>query len=104
MTWYTKTYRIKETFVVVFSSGVELLLVSQLLFIFYSILTLLMGVFYGEYLKREMSTKITYGVLLVLSAIKNYFIFFVLASVLGVSLEVEGIEIYHQILSLFPGV
>lgn len=102
MTWYTKTYSIKESVVVVLASFFVLMMVSEIFFVFFSVPTLIMGIFYGEALKRGLSTRNTYIGLLIISAIKNYFIFFILGNILGMSLQEEGIELYHEVLSLFP--
>lgn len=103
MTWYTREYSLKQSLVVVFASGVVLTMMPGLFFIFFSVPTLLMGIFYGEALKRGYTKKNTYIGLLIISAIKNYFIFFIFGSLLDISIMAEGIEMQQQILSMLPG-
>ena len=102
MSWYTKQYSVKESLLVVFASGVVLSMMPGLFFVFFSVPTLLMGIFYGEALKKGYTKKCTYIGLLIISAIKNYFIFFIFGSLLGISIMEEGRELYQGFISLLP--
>lgn len=102
MSYYAREYSLKYSLLVAFASGVLLFMVGELFFLFFSIPTLLMGIFYGEALKRNLSNRATSIGLLCISAIKNFFVFFVFGSLLGISIWQEGMEIYQEVINLIP--
>lgn len=102
MSYYAREYSLKYSLLVVFASGILLFMVGELFFLFFSIPTLLMGVFYGESLKRKLSNQITSIGLLCISAVKNFFVFFIFGNLLGISLWKESMEIYQDIISFIP--
>lgn len=102
MTWYSLEYSFKYSLSLLIASGVILFFVGELFFLFFSVPTLLMGIFYGYTLKKSISSRITNIGLLLISAVKNYFIFFVFGSMLGISVFEEGLEMYEMCIAIIP--
>ena len=64
--------------------------------------TLVMGIFYGYCLKHEKQKCFSKYGLMIISAIKNFLIFFLLGGLLGINVYQEGLEMYREIISLIP--
>ena len=102
MVYYSKHNRLSNSLLVMLVSFFVLFMVGELFFMLFATACLMMGVFYGEALKREWSKKRTFYGLTFLSAIKNGIIFFLLGELLGLSVFEEGIEIYEMMVGWIP--
>jgi len=100
MIWYTYVYPFKYTFSLFISSAVVVFMSSQLLFWIFSIPTLSLGVTYGLLSKQKRRNLLI--PLTMVSAIKNFISFFIFGSLLGLSVYIEGQQIYEYIISVVP--
>ena len=71
-------------------------------FAFYATATLSMGVFYGYSLKSKKTKRFSKYGLMIISAVKNFLIFFLLGGLLGINVYQEGLEIYSDIIGMIP--
>ena len=81
---------------------VVLFLVGEMFFAFYATATLSMGVFYGYSLKSKKTKRFSKYGLMIISAVKNFLIFFLLGGLLGINVYQEGLEIYSDIIGMIP--
>lgn len=102
LTYYTYIYDYQAGLIVLITTFFVLFLVGELFFTFFTSCTLLMGVFYGYCLKHQKSMNFSKYGLIVISAIKNIIIFFILGGLLGIDIVKEGLEIYQGIISMVP--
>lgn len=102
MAYYSKRNRLSNSLLVVLVSFIVLFMVGELFFMFFASASLIMGVFYGESLKRNWTKRKTFYGLTFLSAIKNGIIFFLLGQLLGLSVFEEGMEIYEMLVEWIP--
>ncbi|WP_455684047.1 DUF2232 domain-containing protein [Thomasclavelia sp.] len=104
LAYYTYLYDYKAGLSVLVVTFVVLFLVGEIFFTFYASSSLLMGVFYGYCLRNQKSKGFAKYGLMIISAIKNFLIFFLLGSILGINVYQEGLEIYRDIIGVIPGV
>lgn len=102
LVYYTYLYDYKAGISVLLVTFVILFMVGELFFTFYVTLTLLMGVFYGYCLKHQKKKNFSKYGLMVISAFKNFLIFFLLGGLLGINAYQEGLEIYQEIINFIP--
>lgn len=102
LAYYTYLYDYRAGLSVLAVSFVVLFLVGELFFTFYVTFTLFMGIFYGYCLKHKKDKRFAKYGLMLISAIKNFLIFFLLGSLLGLDIYQEGREIYQEIVALVP--
>lgn len=102
LVYYTYLYDYHAGLSVLAATFVILFLVGEMFFTFYVTSTLTMGVFYGFCLKHQKSIKFSKYGLMIVSAIKNFLVFFLLGGLLGINVYQEGLEIYGEIMNLIP--
>lgn len=102
LVYYTYLYDYRAGLSVLAVTFVILFLVGELFFTFYVTFTLVMGIFYGYCLKHEKQKCFSKYGLMIISAIKNFLIFFLLGGLLGINVYQEGLEMYREIISLIP--
>lgn len=100
--YYTLQYDYQAALSVVFVTGVVLFMVGEMFFTIFSCLTLLLGVFYGACQKRHKNNQFIKWGLMLLSALKNAIIFFMLGKLLGMDPYQEGLEMYQEIIAIIP--
>lgn len=103
LVYYTYLYDYKAGLSVLAVTFVVLFLVGEIFFTLYASSSLLMGVFYGYCLRNRKSKRFAKYGLMVISAIKNFLIFFLLGGILGINVYQEGLEIYSDIMGVIPG-
>ncbi len=103
LTYYTYLYDYKAGLSVLAVTFVVLFLVGEMFFTLYAAATLIMGVFYGYCLRSKKSKRFSKYGLMIISAIKNFLIFFLLGGLLGINVYQEGLEIYSSIIGMIPG-
>jgi len=103
LTYYTYLYDYKAGLSVLVVTFVVLFLVGEMFFTLYAAVTLIMGVFYGYCLRNQKSKRFSKYGLMIISAIKNFLIFFLLGGLLGINVYQEGLEIYSDIIGVVPG-
>ena len=102
LTYYTYLYGYKAGSSVLAVTFVVLFLVGEMFFAFYATATLSMGVFYGYSLKSKKTKRFSKYGLMIISAVKNFLIFFLLGGLLGINVYQEGLEIYSDIIGMIP--
>lgn len=102
LVYYTYLYDYRAGISVLAVTFVILFLVGELFFTFYVTFTLVMGIFYGYCLKHQKKKRFSKYGLMIISAVKNFLIFFLLGGLLGLNVYQEGLEIYQEIISLIP--
>lgn len=102
LAYYTYLYDYKAGLSVLAVTFVILFLVGEIFFTLYASTSLIMGVFYGYCLKNQKSKSFAKYGLMVISAIKNFLIFFLLGGILGINVYQEGLEIYSDIVGVIP--
>lgn len=102
LAYYTYKYDYQAGLMVVLAAFVVLFLVGEMFFTFFTSFTLILGVFYGWCLKRQKGLRFSKYGMIILSAIKNLVIFFVLGTLLGINVMQEGLEIYQGIIGMIP--
>lgn len=103
LVYYTYLYDYKAGLSVLGVTFVVLFLVGEIFFTFYATMSLIMGVFYGYCLKNHKDKRFAKYGLMVISAAKNFLIFFLLGGLLGINVYREGMEIYRDIIGVIPG-
>lgn len=104
LTYYTYLYDYKAGSCVLAVTFVVLFLVGEMFFTLYATMSLTMGVFYGFCLKERKGKRFAKYGLMIISAIKNFLIFFLLGGILGINVYQEGLEIYRSIIGVIPGI
>ncbi|MFQ6792696.1 MAG: DUF2232 domain-containing protein [Thomasclavelia sp.] len=102
LVYYTFIYDYQAGLMVLLAAFIVLFLVGQMFFTFYTTFTLTMGVFYGYCLKHQKSYRFGKYGLMVISAIKNFLVFFILGGLVGINLFTEGMEMYQALIGLLP--
>lgn len=102
LVYYTYLYDYRAGLSVLAVTFVVLFLVGELFFTFYVTFTLIMGVFYGYCLKHQKSKGYSKYGLIIISALKNFLIFFLLGGLLGMNVYEEGMEMYREIIGFIP--
>lgn len=102
LVYYTYLYDYRAGLSVLAVTFVVLFLVGELFFTFYVTFTLIMGVFYGYCLKHKKSKGYSKYGLIIISALKNFLIFFLLGGLLGMNVYEEGMEMYREIIGFIP--
>lgn len=102
ITYYTYLYDYRAGLSVMAVTFVVLFLVGELFFTLYAGSTLMLGVFHGYCLKYQKSKRYSKYGLMVIAAIKNFVIFFVLGGLLGINVYQEGLEIYRDLVGVIP--
>ena len=103
LAYYTYLYDYKAGLSVLAVTFFVLFLVGEIFFTLYASSSLIMGVFYGSCLRNQKIKIFAKYVLMVISAIKNFLIFFLLGGILGINIYQEGMEIYGDIIGIIPG-
>ena len=85
LAYYTYLYDYKAGLSVLAVTFVILFLVGEIFFTLYASSSLIMGVFYGYCLRNQKSKSFAKYGLMVISAIKNFLIFFLLGGILGIN-------------------
>lgn len=102
ITYYTYLYDYQAGLSVMAVTFVVLFLVGEMFFTLYASLTLLLGIFYGYCLKNHKDRRYSKYGLMVIAAIKNFLIFFILGGLLGINIYQEGLEIYRDLVGMIP--
>lgn len=102
LAYYTYLYDYKAALSVLMVTFVVLFLVGEMFFTLYASITLILGVFYGYCLYNNKSKRFSKYGLIIVSALKNIIIFFLLGGLLGIDVYKEGLEIYRDIMNVIP--
>lgn len=100
--YYTSLYDYKAGLSVMAVTFVILFLVGELFFAIYASITLSLGIFYGYCLYNNKSSNFSKYGLMLISAFKNFLVFFILGGLLGLNVYREGLEIYREIVGAIP--
>lgn len=104
MVWYAKEKKLSDSILVVLATMFILFVIGEPFFMMFASLSLMMGVFYGEALKRNWNPRLTFYGLVGVSALKNGIVFFLFGKLLGLSVFEEGKEIYQMLMGWLPGI
>lgn len=102
LAYYAYLYDYKAALSVLVVTFVVLFLVGEMFFALYASITLILGVFYGDCLHNNKSKSFSKYGLIVVSALKNFIIFFLMGGLLGIDVYKEGLEIYRDIMNVIP--
>lgn len=102
LAYYAYLYDYKAALSVLVVTFVVLFLVGEMFFALYASITLILGVFYGYCLHNNKSKSFSKYGLIVVSALKNFIIFFLMGGLLGIDVYKEGLEIYRDIMNVIP--
>lgn len=100
--YYTIKYNYKAGLVVDMVCVVVFFLVGEMFFLFYSVFTMLMGIFFAYCYKEGKDSKFCSVGMIVISLVKNFVICYVLGSLVGINIMLEGQEILDNIISTIP--
>lgn len=100
--YYTYLYDYKAGLSVVAVTFIILFLIGELFFTFYATITLSLGLFYGYCLYHHKSKKFAKYGLMIVSAVKNFVIFYLLSGILQIDFFKESLEIYREIINFLP--
>lgn len=101
--YYTVKYNYKAGLIVDIVCVVVFLMVGELFFLFYSVATMLMGIFWGYCYQKKKSKRFCDVGMILMSLIKNYAICVGLGGLVGIDIILEGQEMLNMIISIIPG-